>query len=254
MKSIANFSSEDGPPNRLLAALAPSVRQRLLGVCDAVELHAGEIIHEPGASIRHVYFPTASIISVMIPVDEASVLEVGLVGNEGMLGLPLLLGVDTSPFRALVQKAGHAWRMGAEAFASELARSPPLRQGLQRYLQVSVWQLAQTAACMRYHLVEQRLARWLLMTQDRSHRDEFHVTHELLAYLLGVRRVGVTKAAAALQTRGLIHYHRGHMIILDRPGMESATCSCYQVDRDTYLGLFPARKLPAGRGRHFATA
>jgi CRP-like cAMP-binding protein len=225
------------PSNRLLASLARGARQRILAECVAVELQLSEVVYEPGATVRHVYFPTQSFVSLMIPVDSSSILEVGLVGDEGMLGLPLLLGFDTSPLRAVVQGPGHAWRMGAEAFIEELARNPLFRQRLQRYLQVSFWQLAQTAACTRFHLVEQRLARWLLMSQDRAHRDQFHVTHEFLAYMLGVRRVGVTKAASALQRRRLIKYHRGEVTILNRAGMKSVSCTCYQSDLDTYDGV-----------------
>ncbi len=236
---IAPSPPARAPANRLLESLARGGRQRFLESCDSVELESGVVLHEPGAFIEHVYFPTSSFISMMIPVDEDSVLEVGLVGDEGMLGLPLLLGVEASPLRALVQGSGHAWRMEAGIFAAELEHHPRLRRELLRYLQVCVSQLAQTAACTRFHLVEQRLARWLLMTQDRAHQDEFHVTHEFLAYMLGVRRVGVTKAATALQKRHLIHYHRGEVTVLDRPGMQLASCSCYQTDRDTYDGLLP---------------
>ena len=228
------------PLNRLLAALPRGESQRLLADCEAVELELGKILYEPDARIGHVYFPTDSFISLMIPVDGITNLEVGLVGNEGMLGSPLILGVDVSPLRALVQGAGLAWRMSAVMFGRQLGRSPALRRMLQRYVQVQISQLAQTAACTRFHVVEERLARWLLMTQDRAHGDEFRVTHEFLAYMLGVRRVGVTQAANALQLRKLIRYHRGAVTVLDRVGMEAASCGCYQADRDTYDSLLAA--------------
>jgi CRP-like cAMP-binding protein len=228
------------PRNRLMEALPRLQSQRLLGKCEAVELEFGDILYEPGARIRHVYFPADSFISLVIPVNGASNLEVALIGNEGMLGSPLVLGVNVSPLRALVQGRGLAWRMSAVVFTRELRRSGVLRRGLHRYLHVRMCQLAQAAACTRFHLVEQRLARSLLMTQDRAHSDEFHATHEFLANMLGVRRVGVTKAANALQTRRLIRYHRGAISILDRPGMEAASCGCYQADRKAYDALLVA--------------
>jgi CRP-like cAMP-binding protein len=225
------------PLNRLLAALPPCLSERLIAACESVELKLGAVLNEPDTRIAHVYFPTDGFISLMIPVDGASSLEVGMVGNEGMLGAPLILGMDRSPLRALVQGAGPAWRMGARTFRREIGLSAALRTLLHRYLQVRIGQLAQTAACTRFHVVEARLARWLLMTQDRAHSDEFHVTHEFLAYMLGVRRVGVTRAATALQKRKLIHYHRGEVTILNRPGMEAASCSCYQADQTSYASL-----------------
>jgi len=225
------------PLNRLLAALPPRLSARLIAACDSVDLKLGTVLNEADARIAHVYFPIDSFISLMIPVDGVSNLEVGLVGNEGMLGAPLILGMDRSPLRALVQGAGPAWRMTARTFTRELGLSAALRTLLQRYMQVRIGQLAQTAACTRFHVVEERLARWLLMTQDRAHEDGFHVTHEWLAFMLGVRRVGVTRAATALQKRNLISYHRGEVKILNRLGMEAASCSCYQADLDSYSRL-----------------
>lgn len=220
--------------NRLLAVLDASDRDRFHATCVEVDLVRGEVLHEPGSVIDYIYFPTSSFISMMIPVDQHSMLEVGLVGDEGMVGLPLLLGVGFSPLRALVQGSGHAWRMAARSLLAEVTGRPDLHRLMLRYLQVSLSQLAQTAACTRFHVVEQRLARWLLMTQDRAHQDAFHITHEYLAYMLGVRRVGVTKAATMLQKHHLIKYHRGEIMVLDRPGLLRASCSCYQADCDIY--------------------
>jgi CRP-like cAMP-binding protein len=220
--------------NRLIAALPRRDARRLLAAAEPVELEFGAVLYEPGARVRHAYFPTASFISQMIRIDSQSIMEVGLVGNEGMLGTSLALGVAQSPLRALVQGAGPAWRVSAPALLRELERSAALRGGLQRYVAARLGQLAQTAGCTRFHLVEQRLARWLLMTQDRAHADAFRVTHEFLAFMLGVRRVGVTKAANALQARKLIDYHRGAVTILDRAGMEAASCACYRADLDIY--------------------
>lgn len=220
--------------NRLLAALPGKDRQRLLVGCEQVELGFGDILCEPGETIRHVYFPTDSFISLVTPGDGHSRLEVALVGSEGMCGIPLMLGVDVSPLHAVVQGSGPAWRMDAERFRGELKHSVALRLHLSRYIYVMICQLAQSVACTRFHLVEERLARWLLMTRDRAHSEEFHITHELLAQVLGVRRVGVTKAAGSLQQRKLISYSRGDVRIRDIGGLAAASCICYRADKTTY--------------------
>ena len=220
--------------NRLLAALPRSDQRRMLAAGETVAIAFAEELYAPGERISHVYFPTHGFISLVMPVDASASLEVGLVGNEGMFGVPLALGVAESPVRAVVQGAGFAVRVGAAHFTRELARSRALQSGMNRYAYVHLAQLAQTAACTRFHVVEARLARWLLMTQDRAHAESFHVTQAFLALMLGVRRVGVTKAASALQRRGLIHYRRGDITVVDRRGLKSASCGCYRADRDAY--------------------
>jgi CRP-like cAMP-binding protein len=228
------------PPNRLLASLPRRECSRLLAASDSVELEYGVVLFEPEERIRDVYFPSDSFISLLIPVDGKNPLEVAMVGNEGMVGAPLIMGVDRSELLALVQGAGPAWRMNAKTFARELGASAVLRLTLQRYLQVRMAHFARAAACTRFHLIEGRLVRWLLMTQDRAHHNEFHATHEVLASMLGVRRVGVTRAANALQQRKLIRYHRGEVTILNRAAMEAASCGCYRADLDAYENLLPA--------------
>ena len=220
--------------NKLIALLPRVDRQRLLAIATSVELELGAVLCEPGETTRHVYFPQDCFLSLVTAIKGKPVLEVGMVGREGMLGIQLVLGIGTVPLHALVQGEGTAWRIDAAAFRRELARSKALDRVLRRYLYVLMTQLATAAACTRFHSVSPRLARWLLMSQDRAGADSFHLTQEFLAYMLGVRRVGITGAASALQRRGLIRYQRGEITVRDRAGLENAACSCYADDSQAY--------------------
>jgi CRP-like cAMP-binding protein len=205
-------------------------RERIVAACECVELNFAEKLLEPGAAIGHVYFPIGGFVSILTSVPEGGKLEVALVGNEGMVGMPVMLGVDVAQEQALVQGAGSALRLGASRLRRELAASPALRKILNRYMYTRFGQLARAAACNRFHLVESRLARWLLMTADRAHSNAFSITHGFLATMLGVRRVGVTTAASGLKRVKLIRYQRGFLEILDRPGLEAVACGCYRAD------------------------
>jgi len=222
--------------NNLLAALPGRNYQRLLSGLEPVTLNFGDVLYEPGQRIRHVYFPGNSLVSLLTLVDGRMALEVGMVGREGMVGLPLALGADVSPVRALVQGAGTAMRMTSARFSREIRKSPQLQQGVHRYANALMAQVSQTAACNRFHVVVARLARWLLMTRDRVRSGEFRLTHEFLSHMLGVRRVGVPTAARTLQARKLIDYSRGNIKILDHKGLEAAACRCYQVVKDVPYG------------------
>jgi CRP-like cAMP-binding protein len=228
--------------NQLIESLPRADRQRLLALCEPVELVMSQVLCEPEEPTRHVYFPVDGFVSLVTLVDGHPGVEVGMVGREGMVGAQLALGVTTSPLRGLVQGSGSAWRVAAKPFCAELARSFALQRCLDRYVYVMMGQLATSASCLRFHQIGPRLARWLLMTQDRAHTKSFHVTQEFLAYMLGVRRAGITGAASGLQHDGLIEYTRGALTVLDRTGLEAASCSCYAADQRTYARLFPPRR------------
>lgn len=223
--------------NQLLASLPHQESARVLACCEPVDLVFGSILCEPEQALRHLYFPLTGFISLVITLRDHQPLEMGLIGNEGMLGATLVLGVNSLPMRAVVQGSGTALRISATDFRRELQECPELLRLLNRYLYVLMAQLSQTAACTHFHEIEPRLARWLLMTHDRAHADHFYLTHEYLADMLGVRRSGVTVAAGALQLRGLIHYTRGEISILDRKGLEAASCECYDATIDDYAQL-----------------
>lgn len=220
--------------NRIIAGLPHTCRQRLLASGEEVQLSFGDVLFECGDRIRYVYFPVNGFVSELTPVDGHMHLEVALVGHEGMLGASAALGVDTVPVQALVQGAGRSLRISVRKFRRELDETPLFRRIVYRYIYVLMVQLSQTAACLSFHVLDARLARWLLMTHDRTGSNQFRITHELLAQMLGVRRVGVTKAAGLLQERKLLRYSRGDITIIDRAGLEAASCGCYWAGRDVY--------------------
>ncbi|MGE8175737.1 Crp/Fnr family transcriptional regulator [Pseudomonas fluorescens] len=221
--------------NRLLQGLSKTDYSRLQAQCDNVELAFGTVLFEPGHPILHVYFPQTALIAEVVTLYRHPPLHMSLIGNEGMLGATLALGVNTAPMRAVVQGAGTCLRMRGLQLQVALRESPLLLRRLNQYLYVQMMQLAQTAACTHFHEIEPRLARWLLMTHDRAHANHFHLTHMSLADMLGVRRSGVTLAAGTLQQRGLIRYTRGEITILDRKGLEAASCECYSDTLSTPL-------------------
>ena len=230
-------SAQFATGNQLLMGLPQPLRKRLLDRLESVELRMEQVLAKPGERMRHVFFPTQSFISLIVPLDGHAGLEVGLVGDEGMVGVSAVLGIAVSPMHTLVQGAGEALRMETATFVNEVKRSAPLQQLLNRYLYVTLVQLAQSGACTRFHLVEARLARWLLMTRDRAHADEFFITHVFLSHMLGVRRAGITRAAGALRNLHLIRYNRGMLTILDGAGLERIACSCYATDKKDYTRM-----------------
>ena len=224
--------------NDFIDRLPRKERERLLGSCKLTDLAYEQVIWESGKPLRYIYFPTSAFISLVASIDDEPVLEVGMIGHEGGLGAQLALGVSSAPLHAVVQGEGESWRIGAGALRSELGVSEPLRRLMHAYLSVLMRQMSTSAACVRFHCIGPRLARWLLMTQDRARSDVFNVTQQFLSYMLGVRRVGITAAAGALQSEGLISYSRGALTVLDRAGLEAASCSCYASDRFAYASAF----------------
>jgi CRP-like cAMP-binding protein len=221
-------------PNHLLGALPRKDYQKLLPVLEPVKLAFGEILYESHAPIRHVYFPINCFVSMLTTVDAGRAAEVGLIGSEGMIGVPMALGIAASPFRAVVQGGGTAMRLEAADFRRNFSDSPALKREVFLFTHLLMIQIAQTAACNRFHVVTQRMARWMLMTRDRVNSNEFRITQEFLALMLGVRRVGVSAAMCRLRERKLIVYRRGTITVLDHEGLIAAACVCYKTVKDAY--------------------
>ena len=228
--------------NQLLAALPDSEWQRWLPQLEAVTLPLGQVLYESGAVLSHVYFPTTAIISLLYVMENGASAEIAVVGNEGLVGISLFMGGETTPSRAVVQSAGHGFRLDAEAMLTEFHRAGPVLHLLLRYTQALITQMSQTAVCNRHHTLDQQLCRWLLLSLDRLSSNELLMTQELIANMLGVRREGVTEGALKLQNAGLIRYSRGHITVLDRPGLERRTCECYGVVKKEYDRLLPDSK------------
>jgi CRP-like cAMP-binding protein len=230
-------SPPDARKNHLLAALPPEEWARWLPELEAVGMPLGQVLSESGRPMAHVYFPTTSIISLLYVMEDGASAEIAVVGNEGLVGISLFMGGETTPSRCVVQSAGEGFRMRSQALKNEFNRSGPVLHLLLRYTQALITQMVQTAACNRHHSLDQQLCRWLLLSLDRLQSSELVMTQELIANMLGVRREGVTEAALNLQRAGLIEYQRGRITVLDRPGLERRTCECYAVVRKEYERL-----------------
>jgi CRP-like cAMP-binding protein len=225
--------------NHLLDALPAADYERIAPHLEPIEMGLGDVLYESGARMRHVYFPTTAIISLLYVMESGASAEIAIVGNEGILGISLFMGGDSTPSRAVVQSAGCSYRLKADLLKSEFGRFGPTMHLLLRYTQALITQMAQTAVCNRHHSVDQQLCRWLLLSLDRLAANEITMTQELIANMLGVRREGVTEAAGKLQDAGLIRYRRGTITVLDREGLEARACECYQVVRTEFDRLLP---------------
>jgi len=225
--------------NHLLNALPASDYDRIAPRLELITMNLGDVLYESGARLRYVYFPTTSIVSLLYVMEDGASAEIAIVGNEGILGISLFMGGNTTPSRAVVQSAGHGFRLKAELLKNEFGRFGATMHLLLRYTQALITQMAQTAVCNRHHSIDQQLCRWLLLSLDRLASNELSMTQELIANMLGVRREGVTEAAGKLQDAGLIRYHRGRITVLDRPRLEARSCECYQVVKTEFDRLLP---------------
>ena len=224
--------------NHLLSALPAAEWERWLPQLEAVELPLGQVLYESGRTLSHVYFPTTAIVSLLNVMEDGASAEIAVVGNEGLVGIALFMGGESTPSRAVVQSAGYGFRLPAHTIKQDFSRAPVLHL-LLRYTQALITQMAQTAACNRHHSLDQQLCRWLLVSLDRLQDNELAMTQELIANMLGVRREGVTESALKLQHAGLIRYARGHITVLDRQGLERRSCECYAVVKKEYDRLLP---------------
>ena len=237
------IASEHSPhQNHLLDALPALDFERLAPNLELITLKLGDVLYEPGAQMRYVYFPTTAIVSLLYVMEDGASAEIAIVGNEGILGISLFMGGESTPSRAVVQSGGFGYRLTARLLKDEFARFGPLVHLLLRYTQALITQMAQTAVCNRHHSVDQQLCRWLLLSLDRLASRELRMTQELIANMLGVRREGVTEAAGNLQEAGLIQYGRGKITVLNREGLEARSCECYQVVKTEFDRLLPYRK------------
>jgi CRP-like cAMP-binding protein len=232
---------EDAKKNRLLAALPESEWERWHAQLEPVEMKLGQVLYESGDAMRYVYFPTTAIVSLLYVMADGASAEIAVVGNEGLVGVSLFMGGESTPGRAVVQSEGAGCRLPAATLKEEFKRAPVLHL-LLRYTQAMISQMAQTAACNRHHSLDQQLCRWLLLSLDRLHGDKLVMTQELISNMLGVRREGVTDAALKLQRAGLIEYRRGRITVLNRAGLEARSCECYAVVKKEYDRLLPARE------------
>ncbi|MEQ8514568.1 MAG: Crp/Fnr family transcriptional regulator [Chromatocurvus sp.] len=234
--------------NGLLAALPVESRDRIFPYLEETEMPLGKVLYEPGDKIRHVYFPTDSIVSLLYVMENGASAEISVVGNEGLVGIPLFMGGESTSSRALVQSAGSAYRLIGHRLVDEFHRHGGLMTLVLRYTQALITQMAQTAVCNRHHSIDQQLCRWLLLSLDRLASDELSMTQELIANMLGVRREGVTEAAGKLQKLGIIEYRRGRIKVIDRPALERRSCECYSVVKQESDRLLRSRLLPVMPG------
>jgi CRP-like cAMP-binding protein len=232
--------ASDPRENRLLAALPDAEWAHWLPQLEPVDMPLGNVLYESGSTLSHVYFPTTSIVSLLYVMEDGASAEIAVVGHEGIVGISLFMGGESTPSRAVVQSAGRGFRLNASLMMQEFNRAGPVLHLLLRYTQALITQMTQTAVCNRHHSLDQQLCRWLLLSLDRLHSDELVMTQELIANMLGVRREGVTEAAGHLHKAGLIRYRRGHITVLDRERLEQRTCECYAVVKKEYDRLLPA--------------